>query len=348
MEISVLKVLNGDKTDILTIGLVIHLSCELDNINPVSTITSCPSTSRDSCAFSHIMNAQKSIYENRSPCERLGLPGRKTIERNGKDRLHNRLLDFFIEKSISLNSTNRNDRDNAWNTFLNSLWRLNEVKITRLDWKVKPPVELDQFLGFSFYDTSSNNGKRKRPSLNQDILSNLIKNIEYLQISNWLHPSSNIIPIFLDGLLRSVKAQMDACINKAQKMSTLRVVSTYQSIWRDLAPAELTEKHDIDITVLLPSETIADRYRELNAALAECQPYQPLMLHEYAPINRKGRHKYKKKIEVESDTMLLTIKHKGSIRHDIWIFKVDLGNANHDKDLVDTALRCVRKSSIIC
>lgn len=289
VQVSVLKALNGDEATIMTIGLVIHVPCELDSFNnsgvedrSISTPISCPSISRESCAFSHMMNAQKSIHKNRSSCDRLGLPGRKTIERNGKDRLHNRLIDFFVEKSISLNDTNRNDRDNAWNTFLNSLWRLNEVKITRAEWKVKPPLELDQFLGFSFYDASSNGCKRKRPALTQDTLSKLIHNIEYLQCTNWLHPSSNILPIFLDGLLRAVKAQIENCINKAQKMSTLRVVSTYQAIWKDCGPGDLTNNHPIDVTVLVPSEKIADKYKDLNDALAESLPYEPLMLHEFS------------------------------------------------------------------
>jgi len=49
VEISVLKALNGDKPDILTIGLVIHVSCELGNFDSVGPVNSCPSTSRHSC-----------------------------------------------------------------------------------------------------------------------------------------------------------------------------------------------------------------------------------------------------------------------------------------------------------
>lgn len=42
---------------------------------------------------------------------------------------------------------------------------------------------------------------------------------------------------------------------------------------------------------------------------------------------------------------MLKVMHKGSSRNDIWIFRVDPESHDQQKDIVNTAVDCIRKSA---
>jgi len=295
-------------------------------------------------AFSVLMNNQRVVHQNRGIHEKLGLPERRE-EQTGKDKVHNKLIEYCIDKSISLNKRSIEKRNRAWKSLLNILWKLNEVGKKRAQWQEKPPIDLDLFLGHSFYDVSNNRGKKKRPSLTQSILSDLINEIKSLQTEDWLEATSNVMPTFLDGLLISFKAQMSECVDQAQRMSTLRVQSSYQSIWKDLGPGDLAKDHRIEVDQLRPSKDIPEKYRQLNEALEDSSEYEGLMIHEYMDGTRNDRLKYRKGMRVGCYALLLQVKHPGSIRDDFWIFKVDPEAENHLERFANTTKNCIRKSS---
>jgi len=69
------------------------------------------------------------------------------------------------------------------------------------------------------------------------------------------------------------------------------------------------------------------------------------MLHDYSPELRKERYRYIKDIAVQYETCMLKVMHKGSIRNDTWIFRVDPESHDHQKEIVNTAVDCIRKSA---
>lgn len=209
----------------------------------------------------------------------------------------------------------------------------------------KTPIDLDLFLGHSFYDVSINRGKKKQPSLTQSILSDLISEIKSLQTEDWLEATSNVMPTSFDGLLISFKAQMSECVDQTQKMSTLRVQSSYQSIWKDLGPGDLTKDHRIEVDQLRPSKDIPDKYRQISKALEDSSEYEGLMIHEYMDGTRNDRLKYRKGMRVGCHALLLQVKHQGSIRDDFWIFKVDPEAENHLERFANTTKNCIKRSS---
>ncbi|KAI8107105.1 hypothetical protein M9434_001750 [Picochlorum sp. BPE23] len=160
-------------------------------------------------AFSVLMGAQKAIHRNRSLAEKTALPDKRE-EKHGKDQLHNALIEYCLVHKIYLNGAlKRNQRNAFWRLLLNLLWKFNELGMAESAWKVKPPEDLNLFLGYSWCDTS-NRSKRKRPELSQDLLDEMMKLITELQAGQWLAPGrGNEMDGFVDGIQRTLKAEMD-------------------------------------------------------------------------------------------------------------------------------------------
>ena len=205
----------NDGCRLIKLYVKLELGCTLSAAQ-VSGPGSLSLSQATSDAFSVLMNNQRVMHQNKSIHEKLGLPERRE-EKTGKDRVHNKLIEYCIDKSISLNKRSIERRNRAWKSLLNILWKLNEVGKKRVEWQERPPIDLDLFLGHSFYDVIINRGKNKRPSLTQSILSDLISEIKSLQTEDWLEATSNVMPTFLDGLLISFKAQISECVDQAQR-----------------------------------------------------------------------------------------------------------------------------------
>lgn len=160
-------------------------------------------------AFSVLMGAQKAIHRNRSLAEKTALPDKRE-EKHGKDQLHNALIEYCLEHKIHLNAAlKRNERNAFWRLLLNLLWKFNELGMAASAWKVKPPEDLNLFLGYSWCDTS-NRSKRKRPELSQDLLDEMMRLITGLQAGQWLAPGrGSKMNAFVYGIHRTLRAEMD-------------------------------------------------------------------------------------------------------------------------------------------
>lgn len=216
----------NNHNEIINIKFMLDIDCTLDDIE-AATEVSLPTPESSSNSFTLLTENEGSAHG----CEELGLPERH-IEQHGKDRVHNALIDYFVDKQISLiTHVSSEERNRAWELLVQILWKLNEVGIKRSEWKEKPPNDLDLFL----LDPPDGVGREKlrRPSLTQKILSDFIRSVKELQAQDWFQDTSNLMPTFLDALLTSFEAQLDSCVNQAQRMSTLRVKRAYQAIWSD-------------------------------------------------------------------------------------------------------------------
>ena len=296
--------------------------------------------------FSEMMSTQRKQHANRSACEKRRLPERRQA-RTGKDELHNKLIDYCIDNDICIvKHILKESRDSAWSLLVDILWRLNGVGIQENEWSTKPPEDLKLFLGFSFYDKSKEKGKRKRPSLTQEVLSKLQMDVQQLQKRDWLVPSSLKMINFLDGLLRSFTAQLSTLLDKAQQTSTRRVVESYNSIWKDITPSNIAKKYPVQFKPIAPSKPTL-RYKALNRALAGSDTYRPLMLYEYisGPMSRANCFKFRESIKVEFNALVVNVKHGGSIRDDLWIFKTDPSSPDHDQKVYEATKKCIDSSS---
>lgn len=148
MNLHFLHTLNS-RNDIMKIKCRLEIGCPLDAFKTASE-PSLPVPESGSNALTMLMQNQRCIHANKSGCEKLGLP-EGNVEQNGKDELHNKLIEYFIDKQISLNNRSSEGRDRAWKLLVKILWKLNEVGIKRHEWKQKPPERiLIYFLGIHF------------------------------------------------------------------------------------------------------------------------------------------------------------------------------------------------------
>lgn len=178
------------------------------------------SSSRSTDAMQLLMSNQKKAHTIKSKYERNRLPQPKAKDSNGRSRLWNALLEFCVETKVQfLEHMSADERKNSFDSVVSLLWKLNLVEIAAQDWRKKPPKELDQFLGFSFHDTSTNGGKRKRPTLDQEML----RNIHHMLFDVLSRPcftrESVKMHRFLYGLLGSIGGQMIDCLQRAEKKS---------------------------------------------------------------------------------------------------------------------------------
>lgn len=150
-ELDLLTEVN-DGCRLIKLYVKLELGCTLSAAQ-VSVPGSLSLSQATSDAFSVLMNNQRVAHQNKSIHEKLGLPERRE-EKTGKDKVHNKLIEFCIDKSISLNKRSIERRNRAWKSLLNILWKLNEVGKKRVEWQERPPIDLDLFLGNVFYPCS--------------------------------------------------------------------------------------------------------------------------------------------------------------------------------------------------
>jgi hypothetical protein len=176
-------------------------------------------SSRSTNAMQLLMENQKKAHEIRSKYERNRLPQPKAKDSNGRSRLWNALLEFCVENKVQfVECIDGVDRKKAFDSVVSILWKLNLVEIKTQDWKKRPPKELDQFLGFSFYDTSANKGKRKRRDLDEETLNSILQMLTgVLASANF---TSGKMHTLLYGLLQSIECQIKDCFHESQRKSS--------------------------------------------------------------------------------------------------------------------------------
>lgn len=215
MGLELLYSLNNRK-EIIKIKFMLDIDCTFDDVEAATEVT-LPSPESSSNPFTLLTEYEGSAHG----CEKLGLPERH-IEQHGKDKVHNALIDYFVDKQISLNThISSEERNRAWELLVQILWKLNEVDQDLL--VLDPPDGVGR-------------EKKRRPSLTPKILSDFIRSVKELRAQEWFQDTSNIMPTFLDALLTSFEAQLDSCIDQDERMSTLRVKRAYEAIWSDRSP----------------------------------------------------------------------------------------------------------------
>eukprot|EP00889_Picochlorum_renovo_P006509 jgi/Picre1/33539/NNA_008862.t1 len=307
--------LNGSGS-VVKVEIEVKVAGTLECLQQVDTIHE--SSSRSTNAFQYMMQNQKKAHDVRSRCKRNRLPQPKA-DSNGKFRLWNALLEFCIENGVQFFSyIDESEREKTFSIIVSILWKLNVVEIEMNKWKKKPPKCMDRFLGFSFHDTSTDGGKRKRPPLNQDILNDIHKSLTAVLDSVCFTQESVKMFEFLTGLLESIDSQITDCLHRAQRKSTKKLEESWQAMWSkwngNTMAGQKVEIKKLVSQFLPPS----DRYKKLNQALKEKPLYTPLPLCEYMTnsASRKSCCEYRRNIQTSYNSVLVQVKHGGSIRDD--------------------------------
>ena len=294
-----------------------------------------------------LMSNQKKNYDNMHKYERYRLPQPKK-ESNGKCKLWNALLDYCIENNIRYVSHLRiEDREKSFDSIVDILWKINVVEIGRNGWKKKPPVDLDRFLGFSFHDTSAQGGKKKRAPLDQSTLNELHVKLTAILDGVCFTKGSVQMFEFLHGLLESIGCQTEDCIERAQRKSTKRVKELWKASWEDWNANSLGSEEIKICSVRSHFLPPPSKYKKLNHALGQTPLYKPLPLIDFTPdyASRNSYWDFRKNIKIQYNSLLVHVKHGGSIQDEVWIFRVDSNDKEHDQKVNDAIEQCRRSSS---
>lgn len=294
-----------------------------------------------------LMSNQKANYDKMHKYERYRLPQPKK-ESNGKCKLWNALLDYCIENNIRYVSHLRiEDREKSFDSIVEILWKINVVGIDRSGWKTKPPVDLDMFLGFSFHDTNAQGGKKRRASLDQSTLNDLHVKLTAILDSVCFTKGSGQMFEFLNGLLESIGAQTEECIERAQRKSTKRVKELWNASWEVWNANSLGNQVIKTCSVRSHFLPPPSKYKKLNHALGQTQLYKPLPLIDFTPdyASRNSYWNFRRNIRIQYNSLLVHVKHGGSIRDEVWIFRVDSSDKDHDQKTNDAIEQCRRSSS---
>lgn len=309
--------------------------------------TSHGSSSRSTNVNQYLMENQKKAQSARSRYERNRLPHPKA-DSNGRCKLWNALLEFCIENGVKFfDYLDESERNETFNSIVSILWKLNLVEIGMQDWKKRPPNCMNQFLGYSFHDTRADGGKRKRPPLNQDILNDIHKKLTSVLDSVCFTEESVKMFEFLNGLLESIDCQIEDCLHRAQRKSTKKLEESWKAMWSKWNGNTLAGQ-DVRIKKVIPQFLPpSGRYQKLNQALMEKPLYTPLPLCEYMPnsSSRKYCCEYRRNIQTPYNTVVVLVKHGGSIRDDAWIFRISPSDDGHHQRFNDAIKKCQSSSS---
>ena len=294
-----------------------------------------------------LMSNQKKIHAQVYKYERNRLPQPKK-ETNGKCKLWNALLDYCIENDIRYVSHLRIDeREKSFDSIVEILWKINLVEIDRNGWKKKPPIDLDKFLGFSFHDTSAERGKNKRPPLDQSTLNDLHVKLSSILDSVCFTKGSGQMFEFLNGLLESIGCQTEDCIERAQRKSTKRVKDLWNASWETWNANSFGNQVIKTCPVRSHFLPPPPKYRKLNHSLGQAPMYMPLPLIDFTPdyANRNSYCDFRRNIKIQYNSLMVHVKHGGSIRDEVWILKVDSKDKDHDQKVNDAIETCRTSSS---
>lgn len=294
-----------------------------------------------------LISNQKKLHDQIHKYDRNRLP-RPKKETNGKCKLWNALLDYCIENDIRyVNHLQIDEREKSFDSIVEILWKINVVDIGRSGWKKKPPKDLDKFLGFSFHDTNAERGKKKRAPLDQSTLNDLHVKLTGILDSVCFTKGSGQMFEFLNGLLESIGAQTEDCIERAQRKSTKRVKELWNASWEVWNANSLGNQVIKTCPVRPHFLPPPPKYKKLNHALGQAQMYKPLPLIDYTPdyTSRYSYWEFRRNIKIQYNALMVHVKHGGSIRDEVWIFKVDSKDKDHDQKVNDAIDTCRTSSA---
>lgn len=144
----------------------------------------------------------------RTKSHRTGLPERRP-NTSGRNKLWNTLLDFCAQSLVAYpESISQSDVEMSFEEIVDILWALNHLDCGSESWKLRPPSELDQFLGFDCQGGRGRRRKRKRDPMTKENLSDIFERLWRFLDDSTLRTHGPALYRFLDHLYKSVNAQL--------------------------------------------------------------------------------------------------------------------------------------------